>query len=520
MHAQTCFNITIQNGNFVLDAGLVAGVSKGAEFTIYANSDRSFKKPLGILIVDKLGPFSTDLKLPHGAFYFTLGQPSIALQTKIGHRKDLQLYVPSDDGFGACYDVLIKLLELEWNLLESINFVDKPADADFELAMENQCIIFLYRDKRVIQYGLTQLYYQVMPIPEELAPVLNSAAHFYWKLNRTNNNPGINNSVQVELHRLLPPKIQTLKDISESLVPIGPNLYEDGIMKVVADTDLNIPYGFKLTNNTPYDLYPYLFYFDLSDLSVVSYYETPSTAKTYTLDVPLPKNGGALTIGYGTGSAPAQTFYLRTGQNLDIGFLKIFLCTEPVDLSTIAQSSPFEKTRSSGQLTKTKEEAWGTMLIPILQHLSDSAPFQQTQQILHAQEVQEEDNAHRQRIDINYEKASEVDPPRNHMMAISKKTSGVNPLKEHTIALSSEIDQPRNHVVKKKLYNSQEGQKHMEKIPATKSHDLEIVQQQRCHDSRIILETETEQPNLGGWFWGLFPQLKEKLFQAKKLLMP
>ena len=502
----------------MLDAGLVAGVSEGAEFTIYANFDRSFKNPLGILIVDKLRPFSTDLNLPPGALDFTLEQPSIALQTKIGQRKDLQLYVPSDDDFGAGYDALSKLLER--NDLESVNFVDKPEDADFELAMKNNHIIFLYRDKRITQHGLTQLYADVIPTPEELAPVLKSAAYFYWKLNRTNNNFEINNNVQVELHRLLPPKIQTLKDISESLVPIGPNLYKDGIMNVVADTNLNIPYGFKLTNNTSYDLYPYLFYFDLSDLSVVSYYETPSTAKRYTLDVPLPKNGGALTIGYGTGGAPAQTFYLRTGQNLDIGFLKIFLCTEPVDLSTIAQSSPFEKTRSSRQLTKTKEKAWGTMLIPILQRLSDPAPFQQTQQIQYAQEIQKEDSVQRQEIDIFYEKAFEVDLFKDHMMALSKRDSEVDPLKKHIAASSSEVDQPKNHVVvlKEELESSQKAQKYMENLLATQPHDLEIVQQQRSHGSEIILETK--HPSLGGWFWSLFPQLKDRVLQAKKLLMP
>jgi len=104
--------------------------------------------------------------------------------------------------------------------------------------------------------------------------------------------------------------------------------------------------------------------------SVVSYYETPSTAERYTVDVPLPKNG-VLTIGYGTGGAPAQTFYLRTGQKLDVGFLKIFFCTKPVDLSTFSQSSPFESTRSGTQHIKPKEEVWSTMLIPMLQHLSD-----------------------------------------------------------------------------------------------------------------------------------------------------
>jgi hypothetical protein len=486
MHARTCFNITTQNGNFVLDAGLVAGLSEEAEFAIHANSDRSFKKPLGTLIVDTLRPFSTDLKLPSGAPSFTLEQPSVALQTKIGQRKDLQLYV--DDNIGACHDVLVKLLDRNHDLA-SINFVHEPEDADFELAMEDQNIIFLYRDKRVTQHGLTRLYEHVIPTPEELAPVLKSAAHFYWKLNRTNNNSDINNTVQVELHRLLPPKIHTFNDIDGGLVPIGPNLYEDGTMNVVADTDLNIPYGFKLTNNTPYDLYPYLFYFDLSDLSVVPYYEPPSTAKHYTLDVPLPKDGGVLTIGYGAGGASAQTFYLRTGQNLDIGFLKIFLCTEPVDLSTIAQSSPFEKTRSPEQLTKTKEEAWGTMLIPVLQHLPDPEPFQQIQQMLHAKEIEEENDALRQEIDIlKYEDASEVDQFQDYIMASS---SDAGQLREHVGTLKEE------------LYKSQ-AQKHVDNLLATKPH--KIVQLQGSDDSlpnKLLLETE--QPSFRSWFWSLWP---------------
>jgi len=272
MHAQTWFNITVQNENFVLDAGLVAGISEGAEFTVYAISDRTFKKPLGTLTADTIRPFSTNLKLSPGASYFTLEQSSIALQTKRGQRKDLQLYVPSDNNFGAGHDALIKLLEKNDDL-QSIDFVDQPEDADFELALENQNILFLYRDQRITQHGLTQLYKHIPPIAEELGPVLKSAAHFYWKLNRTNNDPqfnaaAFNNGIQVELYRLLPPKIRNFNDIGGGLLPMGPNLYEDGVMSVVANMDLNIPYGFKLTNNTSYDLYPYLFYFDLSDLSI------------------------------------------------------------------------------------------------------------------------------------------------------------------------------------------------------------------------------------------------------------
>lgn len=418
MHNRTTFKITLEEGQFILDAGVMAGITEGAEFVVHPSTDSLFKDPLGVLVVDKLRPFSTILKVPPGGSKFVLSQPqAVALRTKMGQRFDLRLYVPDDDAFRLCRKALLLLMNPERDF-ESIYLVDKPDDADFELAMENEKVIFFFRDQRVTQHGHTRLFEGVESVPEELAHVLKAAAYFYWKLNRTNNNPVISSGVQVELYKLLPPNIRRFNEDGDGLKPIGPNLYGT-VMEVVADE--NIPYGFKLTNNTAYDLYLNVFYFDLSDLSIgesyprlstrrlfnsttlVAYYETSSTAEKYTLDVPLPKDGGVFTIGYGSGGAPAQTFYLRPGQIFDIGFLKIFLSTKPVDLSSIPQLSPFEKTRSGDQMAKNKEEAWGTMIIPVLQRLSDPASLGVTQQTLRIQGLEAENVALKREIDILHE---------------------------------------------------------------------------------------------------------------------
>jgi hypothetical protein len=459
----------VEQGQFILDAGLMAGITEGAEFVAYASTDGLFRNPLGALVVEKLGPFSTVLKVPFDDSKFVLGQPqAVALRTKMGQRFALRLYVPDGDVSRLCCEAFLSLMDRERDL-ESIYLVDIPDGADFELAMENEKVIFLFRDQRVTQHGHTRLFEGVEPTPEELAHVLEAAAYFYWKLNRTNNNPIINSGVQVELYKLLPPNIRKFNEEGDGLKPIGPNLY-DAVMEVVANE--NIPYGFKLTNNTCYDLFPNLFYFDLGDLSIgkcypclsirwlfnsntsVAHYEAFSTAGKYTLDVPLPKNGGVLTIGYGSGGAPAPTFYLKPGQNFGVGFLKIFLSTEPVDLSSIPQLTPFEKTRSGNpssspqlisfensipqliplaqtrsgnpssspqlisfensipqliplgsgdQLAKNKEDAWGTMLIPVLQRLSDPASLDFTQLIFRNQGLQAENVALRREIDVLHE---------------------------------------------------------------------------------------------------------------------
>jgi hypothetical protein len=265
MDARTYFNVTLQQKQIILDAGGVTGVTEGAESVAHSSTDSLFESPLGIL---KLDPFSTLSKVPLGASKFILSEPSVALRTKMGRKEDPRLYIPADDAFRPCHEALRSLMDREQDL-ESINLVEKPEDADFELAMENETVVFLFRDQRVTQYGHTRLFEGVESTTEELAPVLKAAAYFYWKLNRMKNNPLMNNGVRIELYKLLP----RIHGAGGDLSPTGPNLYDGTVMEIVANE--NISYGFKLTNGTAYDLYPSVFYFDLSDLSIGKYCDSP-----------------------------------------------------------------------------------------------------------------------------------------------------------------------------------------------------------------------------------------------------
>jgi hypothetical protein len=269
MDARRSFNVSLQQKKIIPEAGVVAGVSGGAMFVVKHSTDSLFEKPLGVLIVDKLKPFSTILaKHRPGASNFILSEPSVARWAKTGRKEDLRLYIPPDSTFRPCHEALRSLMDCEQNL-ESIYLVEKPEDADFELVMENEKVVFLFRDQRVTQHGHTRLFEGVESTTEELAPIFKAAAYFYWKLNRTNNNHLMNSGVQIELYKLILPRIQRSDSAGGDLTPTGPNLYDDTVMEMVADE--NLPYGFKLTNNTAYDLYPNVYYFDLSDLSIGKY---------------------------------------------------------------------------------------------------------------------------------------------------------------------------------------------------------------------------------------------------------
>ena len=82
-------------------------------------------------------------------------------------------------------------------------------------------------------------------------------------------------------------------------------------------------------------------------------------------------------MGYGDSGTVPHTFFLRDGQDVDVGILKLFLSTKQVDLSDVAQSSPFVLTgaRSSApaQLKGRNKLRlnWDTILIPVVQRRAD-----------------------------------------------------------------------------------------------------------------------------------------------------
>jgi hypothetical protein len=59
---------------------------------------------------------------------------------------------------------------------------------------------------------------------------------------------------------------------------------------------------------------------------------------------------------------------------LDVGFLKIYLSTQPVDLSGIQQQSAFLENRTGKEWHQEPQDAWDTVLIPIIQRRNPN-PF-------------------------------------------------------------------------------------------------------------------------------------------------
>ena len=100
-----------------------------------------------------------------------------------------------------------------------------------------------------------------------------------------------------------------------------------------------------------------------ADMSVeAEYYTSPATGPR--AEPSLPANG-MLPIGYGDGGGRPYNYYLRKNQDLDVGFLRLFLSVQPIHFAGIAQQSPFEP--RNRQTNLEVEPLWDAVTITVVQ---------------------------------------------------------------------------------------------------------------------------------------------------------
>ncbi|PBK59436.1 hypothetical protein ARMSODRAFT_1027392 [Armillaria solidipes] len=329
-------------GQYIVEAGEAHGITKGAEFVVFA--DRTMTSEIGTVVASSITAFTTTLGLARDrASAFLLIEPDerllgvfkkMADETQAGKR-----------GF---------------RLVNSRD--DEP---DLVVAADGDVVHFEIMDELCRQHGLTRMPFEVkIDDADAIHRILQSSADFYWHLHRSNKRNPLTGKVTLECMKLKGTGEYT-KDLREVLKPDfnGENLNVGGVIMV--DVDEDAIYGFQVTNTTSVPLYVSMFYFDVSDLSISSYYQ-PGHAKRDT-DVSLPP-GDSLTIGYGASGTVPHMYTLRKGQDVDVGFLKLFFSTEYVDLSGVVQNSPFDDVRQSGRPQVRKSlYLWHTMCVAVVQ---------------------------------------------------------------------------------------------------------------------------------------------------------
>ncbi|CAE6438870.1 unnamed protein product [Rhizoctonia solani] len=254
--------------------------------------------------------------------------------------------------------------------VDDVGYVVHPAEDSADIAVDlysEREVWFRLCDRQAEHYGVAKLERRVRAERSAVEEVLFGAAKWKWHLERKNESGETTNPVTMELITM---GVRPGRERKMYRVQERKSISTGGIADFqVRQQDL---YGVKLTSRIDKPLYVRMFYFDTTDFSIVDMFGD-TVGREGVIDA-----GGMFVIGdNGEGGAPLQ-FMLDPGEKLDLGYLKVFWSTEPLELEGLQQKPNFN--RSLGKWTRLrgasrdidKHIEWGTALLTLVQRWPDA----------------------------------------------------------------------------------------------------------------------------------------------------
>ncbi|KZV62920.1 hypothetical protein PENSPDRAFT_692080 [Peniophora sp. CONT] len=367
---RVAYNVIQEGNKRLIKAGLAHGINEGALFGLYHSSNfTASDAPSAILAATTVKPFISELSISDSGLDLGPQASHFAMQISPGNVVSLHLHVPPDEGRPS---VVLEALSIQLQRRQqpgrpSIQLAD-AAQADLSICVVNGRAEYRICNSLVNSHGLHELCETTMASAQDVLRVLRAASSFFWHLQRTPDKHYLRDQILLEVHELRP-SIERDPYVGRLLSKHGDNLLLSGTVNVVADDETT--FGITLKNKSLEPLHIWVFYFDCSDLSITECYRPPSTA--HGAEPSLPPQGN-LCVGYGAGGSQPFTCFLRSDQTLDVGFLKIFITTEIIDLSGMAQVSTFTGSKARDirrlRLVREVEPLWDTIEIPLVQRRS------------------------------------------------------------------------------------------------------------------------------------------------------
>ncbi|PVG04717.1 hypothetical protein CPB86DRAFT_13107 [Serendipita vermifera] len=330
-------------------------------------------------IDDSKGKITVEIKVSTGPFptkpttlaprpKFGSSDGAVDTQTQFETNRDLSVHYAQDEVFTN----LSNAVSHRANDSEDPHFIKSVKDeeaADLGIALESGRIAFDILDKVATEQGVKRIPHTIRPDIEELYRVLVAATHYFSSYHRKPPTPQ-KKLVTIEFMKLQ--RMQHDENDSEepaNLVPCSSNMINDrNSIELVGDDETE--YGIRITNLREQPLYVSVFYFDHFSLQIMQYYPSPGS---YSKKDSYLESKGMLEIGYGSSSSDPWGFSVSDGLDVEVGFLKFFISTERLDLSGIAQPSPFSEEGDNLHIhrgpwqRKTKLPSfWDTIVIPVV----------------------------------------------------------------------------------------------------------------------------------------------------------
>ncbi|KAF8607147.1 hypothetical protein BDV93DRAFT_467797 [Ceratobasidium sp. AG-I] len=235
-----------------------------------------------------------------------------------------------------------------------------------ELGVEAE-VVFVLCHPQAEKYDVARMRHRKPARREEVEPVLFAAARWHWHLKRTNDLEGSIAMVSMEMIKLYEVYGDYIDPVEEPLV--NPN--KTGVVDfVVREEDR---YGLRLSSQVLVPLYIRAFYFDAMDFSIN---KMPGYSHSDPSQAPELPPCGQFMVGDCSKGGSMIKFSVTPGAALEVGFMKLFWSTDPLELDNLEQDSVFESdahnvatqpSRKALVEASRKEPNWGTVVLTLVQ---------------------------------------------------------------------------------------------------------------------------------------------------------
>ncbi|TDL22050.1 hypothetical protein BD410DRAFT_277018 [Rickenella mellea] len=346
-----------KSGIIALNVGQIHGIKESSHFAIYGSIASSASSiPICSLVVKSITPTTSNLSSLDGSESFDV--PSQFYAKEIS-KEMIQVYCEDEDKLTSMLARAFSNGNVPSLEAAGVILVQSAKSAKLRIGIEGDQVAFYRQDDDLALFAGHRIPHIVsVDNADGVLEVLGAASRFQRQLGTTSAMP-----VTMELRKLRRDHAFSEDfELITILTPIGPNLIDDNKVDMVIEP--NAVFGATIHNHTSLHLYPYLFYFDCSDFSIIPWYVPPVGADGRHVDPPLPAKS-RFSIGYGNDGAPPYEFFLPEGEKKDVGFFKLYLTTCPTDLSYISQSSAFENARGGRprQQISPSPNVWGSNLV-------------------------------------------------------------------------------------------------------------------------------------------------------------
>ncbi|KAJ7101737.1 caspase domain-containing protein [Mycena epipterygia] len=313
---------------FRVDIGSFWGITHDTEFSLIACDGEL----VGALNVKDLRPDYSNL--------FLKGQTSIQLD---GHRvrvaewknPSMILLVFVNNNFPYMPELAYMSLKSAHNLV-----LTEKAKANIILREcgENPTKIMIeWQTGSITQYAKQNTL--TLKDTEYLPDILDGIAHFNYVLNHNGGTENCNIDIQLKLYQLMGRFGERKPN------PDVGNIVQDNVARLAAERGKK--YAFEMCNESPQDLFPYLFYLNPQTYQISALYLPPGSNSK-------PSLSSGKTIQLGSGNERA--FEFKADPSSMIGFLKMFVFSDYQHLDWIPQNSLLDQSRAHGNGRSVKRE--------------------------------------------------------------------------------------------------------------------------------------------------------------------